>query len=155
MTNGVLHFTCFKVRFILLIFIFSLLNGAHATGIQAVTDEEKEFVRFLQEVINADQREKLSQLVFFPIVVVVANKKQTLGDSKAFLRHYDAVINNSVKSAVLMQDTNALFKNWQGVMIGRGELWFADRYLKDGKKTGLYIVAINNGSFDHKSVKGK
>ena len=48
-----------------------------------------------------------------------------------------------VRHAILAQSASCLFANGQGVMIGRGQIWFQEQ--SDGK---MKIITINLGAPD-------
>ena len=51
---------------------------------------------------------------------------------------YDGIVTAKVKRALAEQSYAKLFANWQGVMVGDGELWFS----AVGKTGVLRIIAI-------------
>jgi hypothetical protein len=59
---------------------------------------------------------------------------------------YNRIFNKKVTEAVERQSYDSLFKNWRGVMIGNGEIWFttASPVENDPTKDIIYIIGINN-----------
>jgi len=47
--------------------------------------------------------------------------------SSQFLVDYDRLFTSSIRNAIEKQRPGCLFANWQGVMIGDGEVWFEER----------------------------
>jgi hypothetical protein len=84
------------------------------------------FVAELQKAVGADDKEWLAHL-HFPVHYYGA--RTTLLRSKAqFLQRYATVIGPELKAAVLGQDINSVFENWQGLMIVEGSrnVWVRD-----------------------------
>ena len=61
-------------------------------------------------------------------------------DAARFVAGYDKIMTDKVKKAIGRQTYAGLFANWQGVMIGDGEVWFSP--LDNSDK--VRITAINN-----------
>ncbi|MBM7566858.1 hypothetical protein [Paenibacillus sacheonensis] len=67
-----------------------------------------------------------------------SEKIQTRGD---FVKRYDAIITQPIKDAIARQSSDNLFVNYQGVMVGNGEMWFAGS--ADTPQV-IGIIAINH-----------
>ena len=65
---------------------------------------------------------------------------QFKGDIDHAIADYNAAINLRVKQAVAGQNVENLFVNYQGVMIGDGEIWFN----QPSRSKLIKIIAINN-----------
>ncbi|MEW5716956.1 hypothetical protein AB1462_32420, partial [Pseudomonas sp. SB113] len=63
-----------------------------------------------------------------------------LRDAAHFVADFDKIVTSKVKQAIAGQTYATLFANWQGVMIGDGELWFSG--VGDGNV--VKITAIND-----------
>ena len=100
----------------------------------------KQFLRDLQEAVASDNRSRVAQLVEFPIAIQVSGKRKTLRNRSQLLQYYDVAFDAKVKGFIRKQEFSTLFCNWQGIMIGRGEIWIN----KVGSSPQIKIVAINN-----------
>jgi hypothetical protein len=101
------------------------------------------FVAELQKAVGADDKEWLVAHLHFPVHYYGA--KTTLLRSKAqFLKRYTTVISPELKAAVLGQDINSVFENWQGLMIGEGSrnIWVRD--FGADLETKYEIITIND-----------
>jgi hypothetical protein len=68
---------------------------------------------------------------------------------REFTRHYSNFIDDNWKRMALLQKYEDLFVNWQGVMFGRGEIWFSSICQdKSCSRSELKITAINPSSAD-------
>lgn len=65
------------------------------------------------------------------------------GDVK---KNASLIFTPEIKAALRAQSPQALFKNWQGVMVGDGQLWFAEVAEKSdkGKRWVYRITALNS-----------
>jgi hypothetical protein len=100
-------------------------------------------VRDLQRALRADDRAWLADRIHYPLryhgraVAVIRNRSD-------FLRNYDTIVSDRLRSAVLMQDPERVFENWQGLMVGDGShnVWL--RESGEGEATRYEIVTIND-----------
>jgi hypothetical protein len=68
----------------------------------------------------------VAQLVAYPLRVNRTIRLHSDVDSKArLLRQYRAIFTDSVQRAILAQDADSLFFNWQGTMVGDGVVWIS------------------------------
>ena len=58
-------------------------------------------------------------------------------EKKDFLANYDLYFNNKVKTGLKEQKLRQIYRNDEGAMIGKGNLWFSQT------KNGFRIIAIN------------
>jgi hypothetical protein len=58
------------------------------------------------------------------------------------LRRYREVFNENVSHAVQAQEANTLFANWQGVMLGDGQIWFSGVCAGKDRATPCAVKAI-------------
>ena len=100
----------------------------------------EEFLHGLQQAVAKDQRARVAAMVQYPVNVVIAGKKIRLRNKPDFLKRYDLVMNRKVRDAIAGQKPEDLFANYQGVMIGGGEIWFNQLY----RSKLIKIIAINN-----------
>ena len=66
--------------------------------------------------VTNDQKKSVSNVIDFPL----HNPK--IETKEAFLKNYDLYINEKVNKALGEQNLRELFHNYQGVMIGSGEM---------------------------------
>ncbi|MGE5537817.1 MAG: hypothetical protein ACM30I_04315 [Gemmatimonas sp.] len=102
-------------------------DRAERTDPFALNDEDRAFLEQLQRAVAADDRSWVADQVRYPINVTLGGVRDFVLDRDEFLAHYDEIINARVRGAIMAQRFDALFKNWQGTMIGRGEVWFYHR----------------------------
>ena len=81
----------------------------------------KIFIKKLKLWSEQGNKDSVAANIDFPLV-----NDESISSSKIFLQQYDKIFNNKVKQALQQQKLNELFKNFQGVMIGSGEMWIAN-----------------------------
>ena|SRR5882672_7009956 len=82
------------------------------------------FVRRLQSAVRADDRMAVAALAGSRFIVNQGRGTDRVESQADFLSIYDRVMTRAVRSAILQQNPDSLFHNYQGYMIGRGEVWF-------------------------------
>lgn len=98
------------------------------------------FLSELQRAVAAGERERVARMVLYPLRVRVNRRRVVLRNPRQFLARYDTLFNRRVREVLAAQKFEGIFRNWQGYMVGRGEIWFEQ--LAD---TGEFkIIAINN-----------
>lgn len=109
-------------------------------------NEIKEFIVLIKQHLAKEDRQKLSSLISYPITVNLHGKRVQIKSKGEFVKNYHDIINAKVRKSVSRQKYEDLFVNWQGVMIGNGEIWFnaINNDPKKSQETELKIIAINN-----------
>jgi hypothetical protein len=93
--------------------------------------DTRAFVAQLQQLVRNDDKHAIASEVSYPLRVnKSANGKPThslIRTPKQFISSYDRLFNGKVKSAILSPTAiPCLFGNYQGFMIGDGQLWFQE-----------------------------
>ena len=83
------------------------------------------FLGALQAAVRADRPATVADLIVFPLRVDKPAQKGFVRTRGEFVRSYATIFTPAVRAAVLAQNGAELFRNWQGFMIGNGEVWFA------------------------------
>ena len=108
------------------------LYGAHAPY--------SAFFEKLKKAVAENDRQTVAAMVQYPFKARISGKAVTIRDAAHFVADYDKVFTAKVRKAVSNQTYPNLFANWQGVMIGDGEVWFSGI---DDKNT-VKIIAVND-----------
>jgi hypothetical protein len=114
----------------------------HKYSVAGIDDDRavEAFLAELKEAVAKNDRAKVASMVNFPLRVNNDRRKTLVRRRADLLRRYDAVFNRKVKEALAKQTAADLFVNYQGVMVGDGEIWFRPT----GKDGRLKIVTVNN-----------
>ncbi len=100
----------------------------------------RHFFETLQKAVAADDRKAVAAMVDYPFQARINDKATRLKDAAHFVADYEKIVTPKVKQAVANQTYATLFANWQGVMIGDGEVWFSGI----GGNDKIKITAIND-----------
>ena len=96
--------------------------------LDALFGEHERYLAFFQELKDAvirDDRKKVAGLVHYPLNVFVGRRRMVVRSSPELLKRYREVFNDNVVRAMKAQEPDMLFANWQGVMVGDGQIWFS------------------------------
>jgi len=132
------------MRYFLAVFaLVTTFAQAESTGPDGMTHAQlSEFLKSLQTAVANDDAASVAKLSRFPLRVNLPNKK-TL-QAQQFITQYPKLITAKVKTAVLAQTAETLFRNSNGAMIGNGEIWFSGICLnKQCTKQTTKIISIN------------
>jgi hypothetical protein len=119
--------------------------------LDALFGEHERYLAFFQELKDAvirDDRKKVAGLVHYPLNVFTGGRRTVVRSRAELLRRYREVFNENVMRAVKAQEPDTLFANWQGVMLGDGQIWFSgvcagkDRDTPCADKT-VKVITVN------------
>ncbi len=97
------------------------------------------FLKFLE----TGDKEKMAELVEFPIHAYVKGKKVKIPNKKAFVANFDGIFYPGFTKKIA-ESSKSLFVLGQGVTVGQGLVWFA-WYSKPS--SGWKIKSINNSGY--------
>ena len=115
--------------FVVLLLAACLAMPAAVAGrysVAGIDDEAKvtQFLAALKDAVAKGQRERVVALVALPLRVNTGKHHTYLRTQKALLSAYDRVFDAEVRKALAAQRPGELFANYQGVMVGDGQIWF-------------------------------
>jgi hypothetical protein len=110
----------------------------------SVTAADKDFFRQIRRAILVDDVEWLSKAMSYPAVLDTSTGKVKLRNANDFKKHAKLILSSQLKSVVRNQSPDALFKNWQGVMAGDGEVWFDQEKTKKEERWVHRIHALGS-----------
>lgn len=82
--------------------------------------------------VAAHDAKTAAEYVRFPMTVKVKGKKLALKSSRDFIAEYDQFMTPAITSALLKSRYGDLFVNYQGIMVGDGQVWI-NGICKDAK----------------------
>jgi hypothetical protein len=85
----------------------------------------RNFLHELQMAVSEHARGRVAAMVSYPLRTRINGQWVRLQTPAQFLAHYDALLTPKVQEAITRQAYEDLFSNSQGVMIGRGEVWYS------------------------------
>lgn len=101
-----------------------------------------DFLQTLQSAVKNNDKKVLARLMHYPLHVSGTHLKITSANS--FSKHYSEIITPKIRDAILQQEPYAMFANYQGVMLGSGQVWF-NNISSDAKnqKNKILVITIN------------
>ncbi|MBB6669965.1 hypothetical protein [Cohnella nanjingensis] len=78
----------------------------------------------VQAAVAANDADKVAEHILFPLNVNNDVETVQVKTKDEFLKQYDTIFNDSVKKALAAQKPEDLFVNDEGIMVGKGEMWF-------------------------------
>jgi len=94
----------------------------------------------LKKAVAAGDKAAVAAMIEYPFQASIGGKSIKIRDTAHFIADYDQIITAKVKHALQGQTYETLFANWQGVMVGDGEIWFSGV----GDADVIKITAIND-----------
>lgn len=83
------------------------------------------FLSELKTAVELDQRSKVANMIRFPVPVGTPKRRLQIKDREEFLYNYEPIVTSKVKATLANEvSSKCLFANWQGFMVGDGEVWF-------------------------------
>ncbi|WP_346837989.1 hypothetical protein [Microbulbifer sp. SAOS-129_SWC] len=106
--------------------------------------ELEEFYLKVRKAILSKDYQGLSELMLFPTGLYIGGNPTTVETAEEFVRLGDQILNDRLIQAVYCSNIDNLRSNYEGVMIGQGEIWIVR--LDDGRSnTGKSVIfKINN-----------
>ena len=76
-----------------------------------------------QTAVRAGDGAAAAAFVNFPIELEVAGERRIVRDAAEFAAHFDAIVTPEIAAAVADEPLSEMMLNYQGVMLGQGEVW--------------------------------
>ncbi len=103
----------------------SVVAAETAPYFEYVTEGDKDYFLKIKAAVENDNREWIADQIDFPLQWDVDPKRKSeLIDKSKFIENYELIVDARLRRAISEQNPEDLFKNWMGIMVGRGEVWF-------------------------------
>lgn len=112
-------------------------NPYAVAGISSAKDFHQFFFKF-QQAVQHNKKSTVASMVNYPLHVNSNGKTHTIKNKATFIAKYDSIMTPEIKRTLAYAIEEDLFVNWQGVMVGSGELWFS----QSNGKIGLDAVNL-------------
>ncbi|WP_244169775.1 hypothetical protein [Paenibacillus helianthi] len=115
-------------------------------------DDPAEFTAYfskLQKAVKDNKPAEVADLISYPMNLNKDNKTYVIYNKEEFIKKYDRIFTSLVRDILLAQKVDKLFVNYQGVMVGDGELWMGVR----NNKLGVIAVNITNNPYEIAGIK--
>jgi hypothetical protein len=153
-TTSIHRFTRIAVTIIFILFARSIITWAaasiaqdesvewrieHIAGVKVV--EVRTLLTKLKEAVGKNDRKAVCGLIQYPL----RSSGGMIHSVSSCEARYGTIFNDKVISAIAKQRFEDLFVNWQGVMIGNGEVWMSGVCKdKECNEHDFGIVTVNN-----------
>jgi hypothetical protein len=107
-----------------------------------MASEAKAFLAKLQHIVKTNNKKEFASLIDYPIRVYLGGHLTKISSRSDFVHKYSSIIAPDVRHAILAQSADCLFGNYQGMMIGRGQVWF-----QPGSDGQMRIITITSDPF--------
>ncbi len=97
----------------------------------------------LKTAVASGDKEAVADLVLSPLRVKGKNSALKITTREEFLKQYDTLFTEPIKKALANQSKDNLSVNYQGVMVGNGELWLGDILLRRDSVSLRLITILN------------
>jgi hypothetical protein len=115
-----------------------------------------QFFHHLRNTLREDDREGMSRLIEYPLLVQLHGKNKRIRSRAEFLAHYDQIFDRGVRCEILAASDDDIWGNSHGFTVKHGALWF-DAFSPPGTnddpnapdfwtKGTFKVMTINNGS---------
>ena len=102
--------------------------------------EVEQFAKEVRECILAEDWERLSEYVVYPITIAGV----TYEDSTSFLAApFEAHLDEDSIEAIRNESCIDMFCNYAGIMMGNGEVWIGEVLNEDYSSAGLHVIGLN------------
>jgi hypothetical protein len=103
--------------------------------------QARAFLAALKLAVRRRDKKAVASTVLYPLRLFVGARETTVRDSAEFVKKYEQILQPRIVAAIVDQDPDCLFGNWQGAMVGHGEVWFQRQSSGEFK-----IITVNLGS---------
>ena len=100
--------------------------------------KSRAFLAALQTAIHDGDKTKVASMVSYPVMVIHGGQKTRVKTKSQLIAEYGSIFDAHVLQAIAQQTAKCLFGNYQGAMIGNGEVWFSPQ--QDG---AMKIITVN------------
>ncbi len=106
-----------------------------------VAQKSRTFLAELQAAVNQGAKTNVAGMISYPLLVIHGSSKTRVRTEAQFLSRYDSIFDAHVRQAIAQQSAKCLFGNYQGTMIGDGEVWYREQ-----ESGGMKIVTVNTSA---------
>jgi hypothetical protein len=140
------------VFFCALILLFGLVSSAYARNEQFVGDGCPDLavpgitskhllfstIKGLQEAAASKDEKKISRYLLYPVSINAHSGRKSLRSEKDLEASFAKIFTPKVLSTISQQKPENVFCNYQGVMLGDGEVWIGQR----GRRIGVFTLNL-------------
>ena len=127
-------------------YLFALNTDERIEELFGEVKPYKVFFTQFQEAVKNNNPTEVSKYINYPLH---EGDSILAKDKSEFIKKYHAIFTTEVRTAVLNQQYKNIFANYQGIMFGNGQVWFADVCGKSStvdhckKGQDVRVIAVN------------
>jgi hypothetical protein len=103
-----------------------------------VAQKSRAFLAQLQTAVSKDDKPAVASMISYPVMVIHGTRRSRIRTKAEFLAKYGTIFDSHVRQAIAQQSAKCLFGNYQGSMIGAGEVWFSEQ-----QNGAMKIITVN------------
>lgn len=108
---------------------------------EEVAQKSRAFLAELQAAVSDGDKTKVAGMISYPLLLIHGSTKTHIRTEAQFLSRYDSIFDAHVRQAIAQQLAKCLFGNYQGTMIGDGEVWYREQ-----ESGAMKIVTVNRSA---------
>jgi hypothetical protein len=108
---------------------------------EEVARKSRTFLAELQAAVSQGNKAQVAEMISYPLLVIHSSSKARVRTEAQFLTQYDSIFDAHVRQAIAQQTAKCLFGNYQGTMIGDGEVWYREQ-----ASGAMKIVTVNTSA---------
>ncbi len=110
-----------------------------------IDDDVEKFMKRVKTSILSGDKEWIANHISYPLkTTVFKDKAITIKNKKQLIDNFDQIFHQEFKDKIKSFCVCNMFNNYQGVMLGNGEIWINNRPSSTDDKFDFNITAINN-----------
>lgn len=106
---------------------------------EETAEKSRAFLVRLQSAVSREDKAEVASMISYPLLVIHSDSKTRIKNRSQLLHRYDSIFDAHVRAVIAQQSAKCLFGNYQGTMIGDGEVWYREQ--PNGK---MQIVTVNS-----------
>ncbi len=100
--------------------------------------KSRAFLASLQAAVKSGDKAAVADMASYPLTVIHGSQRTRIKSKSLLISQYDSVFDGRIRRAIEQQTAKCLFGNYQGAMVGNGEVWFAEQ-----PGGAMKIISIN------------
>lgn len=108
-------------------------------------DDVEKFMKYVKTSILNGDKEWIANHINYPLkTTLFKDKAITIKNKKQLIDNFDQIFHQEFKDKIKSLCVCNMFNNYQGVMLGNGQIWINNRPNSTDNKFDYTIAAINN-----------
>jgi hypothetical protein len=92
----------------------------------------------LRTAVHDGDKNQVASMISYPLLVIHGSHRTRIKTKAQFIAEFNTIFDPHVQKAIAQQSAQCLFGNYQGAMIGNGEVWFSQQ-----PNGAIKIITVN------------